>query len=271
MDMDDLRQHLNSGLAARSLVNRDDLRGTRGGRYTPIVPDFTIVLLSGSVFDAGAGVLRPLFDTIAKARKTFRFGVSCGGGVRERHTYRIGIDLGLPIGGLASIVGAVGEQNALIAWACLTEAGALRMNKANLEMLPFVLDLGKLPVLVAYPPYHYWEYPNADSLIPMHGPDCGVLMLAETLGCKVILVKDVDGIHDADPNANEGTNRLDRVTVAELRANGPKTLPIEAAALDILGRARNVTHTHIISARRPEDLVTVLGGGDAGTRIERGE
>lgn len=266
--MEDKRQHLSSGLAARSLVNAADLEPTRGA-YRAIVPDFTLVLVSGSVFDAGADVLRPFFDAVAACRAEHRLGVTVGGGVRERHTYRIGISLGLPIGGLATIVGAVGEQNALVAWACLSEAGAMRMNKATLEMLPFVLDLGKIPVLVAYPPYHYWEYPDADTLIPTHGPDCGALMLAETLGCKLIIVKDVDGIHDRDPNDYADTKRFDRVSAGALRAAMPATFPLEKAALDIFERSKNIRRFHVISARRPQDLAAALRGETVGTVVER--
>ena len=51
------------------------------------------------------------------------FGAGVGGGTRVRHTLAIGVDLGLPTGGIAQLVGAMEECNAVFLNALLAKHG----------------------------------------------------------------------------------------------------------------------------------------------------
>src|SRR5215471_3491101 len=193
--MEDRRKHIQSGLAAESLVARSVAESTVG-RAEPVLPDLWLVLIGGSLFDRGGPAILPLTEKLAELRKRHQIAVCCGGGVRQRHTYKIGLDLGLPVGGLAAVAGAIEEQNALMLWALMARQGAIRFNKEELELLPMALGMGQLPILVAQPPYHYWEYPREGGALPLHGDDSGVVLLAENFGCKCVLLKDVAGIYN---------------------------------------------------------------------------
>ena len=265
--MEDRRKHIDSRLAGESLVATRTLESTHGD-IRRVLPDVWFVLIGGSVFDRGKVTLPPLVDKIMTLRSKHKIAVLVGGGVRERHTYKIGIDLGLPLGGLAKLAGGIPEQNALIMWALMASRGAVRLSKEEIAELPLVLSVGHTPVLVAQPPFHYWEYPTGGSPVPRHGADCGTVLLAETLGCRVVLLKDVDGIYDADPAAHPNARLMKRVRVDDLIAKGPKTLPVEPALLEILRDTRNLTQVHVASGLDPDNLERVLAGDEVGTVLE---
>ncbi len=265
--MEDKRKHIHSGLAAESLVAKRVARAT-AGEVVAVFPDLWVILIGGSLFDRGKKALVPLADRIATLRAKHQIAVCVGGGVRERHTYKIGLELGLPLGGLAVVAGAIPEQNALMLWAVMAKRGAVRLSKEEIEELPVSLALGLTPILVAQPPYHYWEYPNEEGAVPMHGADCGAILFAENFGCRCVLLKDVDGIYDADPATHPDARLIRHATVDELVRSGPKTLPIEGAVLEIMRHAQSLSHVHIASGLDPENLDRILAGEDVGTRLE---
>jgi molybdenum storage protein len=263
----DKRQHLDSSLAGESLVKKDVLRST-DGRAHPVLPELWLVLVGGSLFDRGKQVLVPLAERVGALRTRHQIALCAGGGVRERHTYKIGIDLGLPIGGLAMIAGAIPEQNALMLWALMSRLGAVRLAKEQLELIPFALAMAQVPILVAQPPYHYWEFPRDDGALPMHGADCGTVLLAENLGCRCVLLKDVDGIYDADPAVEAAARLKPIIRVQDLIDSGPKTLPVERSVLDILRHTRSLTRVHVASGLDPDNLDRILAGEPVGTILE---
>jgi molybdenum storage protein len=265
--MEDRRKHIDSRLAGDSLVGPGIRRGT-DGTVRRVLPELWCVLIGGSLFDRGRAVLLPLADKIAELRAKHQLAIFVGGGVRERHTYKIGIDLGLPLGGLAMVAGAIPEQNALMLWAVLASRGAVRLSKEEIGLLPVALAMGQIPVLVGQPPYHYWEHPSDDSLVPRHGADCGTALLADNFGCRCVLLKDVSGIHEADPAAHPGAPLLRRVRAPDLLRDGPKTLPVERALLEIMCHTRSLTWLHVASGLDPDVLERILAGEDAGTRLE---
>ena len=265
--MEDRRKHISSGLAAESLVATRVMRATEG-KARPVLPDLWLVLIGGSLFDRGRDAVLPLAERLGALRARYPLAVCCGGGVRQRHTYKIGLDLGLPVGGLAAVAGAIEEQNALMLWALTAHRGAIRLNKEELELLPMALAMGQLPILVAQPPYHYWEYPREGSGLPLHGDDCGTVLLAENFGCQCVLLKDVDGIYEADPAEHPGARRLTHARVDDLLANGPKTLPVERGLLEIMRDTRHVTRLCVASGLDPDNLDRILAGEEVGTVLE---
>lgn len=265
--MDDKRKHIESKLAGESLVARSVLRGTDGA-IRAVLPDLWCILIGGSLFDRGKATLPPLADKLVALREKHQIAVFVGGGVRERHTYKIGIDLGLPLGGLAMIAGGIPEQNALMLWALMASRGAVRFSKEEIGIMPLALAVGQTPILVGQPPYHYWEYPSDESTMPRHGADCGTALLADNFGCRCVLLKDVEGIYDADPATHPGARLIKRARVDDLIRSGPNTLPVERALLDIMRDTKSLTRVRVASGLDADNLDRILAGEDVGTLLE---
>ena len=85
--------------------------------------------------------------------------VGVGGGTRVRHTISIALDLGLPTGGVAQLVGAMEEANAVFLNALLAKHGSIVMQREHFWELPLYLESGMLPIVISIPPYHFWEPP----------------------------------------------------------------------------------------------------------------
>ena len=74
---------------------------------TPIVrmlPDCHVIKVGGrSILDGGRATTHPLVEAIGAALGEHRLIIGTGGGVRSRHVFLIGSDLGLPTGVLAQL------------------------------------------------------------------------------------------------------------------------------------------------------------------------
>src|SRR5689334_7807801 len=102
-------------LMRESLVDRGVAARTRGEREFQILPDVTLVGIGGqSIFDRGSAALLPIAEELGEARGKHKMIVGVGGGTRVRHTISVAIDLGLPTGGIAQLVGAMEEANAIL-------------------------------------------------------------------------------------------------------------------------------------------------------------
>src|ERR1044072_6755919 len=97
-----------------SLVDREVQRTTE----TPVfrmLPEAHVLKVGGrSVMDAGRAVVYPVVEALAECLKTKKLIIGTGGGVRSRHVFSIGIDLGLPTGVLAQLAVADSLGNAHI-------------------------------------------------------------------------------------------------------------------------------------------------------------
>src|SRR5947208_7099531 len=221
----DGRTHIESRLMRESLQDRDVLSGTDSERDLQIFPDVSLVSIGGqSIFDRGKAAIVPLVDEIAAIKRTkqHKIVLGVGGGTRVRHTVSIALDLGLPVGGVAQLVGAMEELNAVFLNALLAKHGSIVMQREHLWELPLYLETGMVPIVISIPPYHFWEPPPADGPLPTHGSDFGLFILAEVLGMKrVILVKDVDGLHDKDPNQHKDAKLIKRTSLEALMKNLP--------------------------------------------------
>jgi molybdenum storage protein len=59
-------------------------------------------------------------------------------------------------------------------------------------------------------------------------------LLAECYGCAThTLIKDVDGLYDADPKTHPNARFIDSITVAELKERNLSTLPFDRVLLDL--------------------------------------
>jgi molybdenum storage protein len=181
----DGRTHIESPLMRESLVDRRVLARTATPGERAILPDVVLVSVGGqSIFDRGRAALVPLAEEIAAARAELgtRMIIGVGGGTRVRHTISIALDLGLPTGGMAQLVGAMEECNAIFLNTLLAQHGSITMPRDHFWELPLYLDSGILPIVISIPPYHFWEPPPEEGPLPAHGSDFGLFLHAEVLG-----------------------------------------------------------------------------------------
>ena len=269
----DGRTHIESSLMRESLVDRKVLATTDSEREYSILPDVTLVGLGGhSIFDRGKGALLPIADELAATRGKHKIVVSVGGGTRVRHTIAIALDLGLPTGGVAQLVGAMEEANAVFLNALLAKHGSIVMQREHFWELPLYLESGMLPIVISTPPYHFWEPPAEEGAGPMptHGSDFGLFIHAEVLGMqKIIFVKDEDGLYTKDPKKHTDAKLIKRITLAKLLTEMPEELIVDRQLFSAWKTARHVKKVQIINGLKKGELTRALAGEDVGTIIEK--
>lgn len=270
----DGRTHIQSPLMRESLVDRRVLATTDSAEERSILPHVVLVSIGGqSIFDRGRAALVPLAEEIAQVRKStgVKMIIGVGGGTRVRHTLSVAADLGLPTGGMAQLVGAMEECNAIFLNALLAQHGSITMPRDHFWELPLYLDGGILPIVISIPPYHFWEPPPEDGPLPAHGSDFGLFVHAEVLGMRrVIFVKDEDGLYDKDPKKHEGARRYGKITLDELMAELPEETILDRALFKAWRTARHVEHIQIVNGTVPGQLTAALEGNDeVGTVITR--
>ena len=267
------RTHIKSNLMRESLVDKKLQLSTETKEEVKIFPDLNIIKIGGqSIIDKGKVAVFPLLEEIVQAHKTQQILIGVGGGVRERHTYEIGLDLGLPIGGLAMLGGAIPEQNALMLQVLLAKHNGKRIPKDHFEELPMYLKVGTIPIIVGMPPYHYWEHIPVKGRLPSHGGDTGMYLISEVFSAKtMIFVKDVDGLYTDDPNKNPNAEFIPKISVQELIKLNLPDLPIERIILDIMLNARNSKKIHIINGLKKGNLLKAINGEEVGTIIYKEE
>ena len=178
------RAHIPSKLMRESLLDKQVMASTDSDSEVSILPDVNILVLGGqSILDRGKAALVPVLDAIVKSRKKHKIIIGVGAGARVRHTYHICLDLGIPLGGMAMVAGAVDEQNTRLVATLLAKHKGIALNKDHFLDLPLWLDSGMIPITTGMPPYHYWEPPTEnDERTPSHGEDLGMFLVGEVLG-----------------------------------------------------------------------------------------
>jgi molybdenum storage protein len=267
---DDGRTHIQSPLMKESLVDRRVTARTDSDREMEIIPDVVMVGLGGqSIFDRGKDAVLPVVAELAAARVARkRLVVGVGGGTRVRHTIAVALDLGLPTGGVAQLVGAMEEANAVFLNALLAKHGSIVMQREHFWELPLYLDAGMMPIVISIPPYHFWEPPPEDGPLPAHGSDFGLFIHAEVLGMRhVVFVKDEDGLHDKDPKKHADAKLIRAITLEELAANLPEETILDRQLFSAWRHARHVEKVQIVNGLVPGQLTAALAGHDVGTVI----
>lgn len=267
----DGRTHIESNLMQESLQDRAVLARTASKREFQILPDVVLVGIGGqSIFDRGSAALLPLVEEISGARKNHRMVLGVGGGTRVRHTLAIAVDLGLPTGGIAQLVGAMEECNAVFLNALLAKHGSIVMQREHFWELPLYLSTGMLPIVISIPPYHFWEPPPEAGPLPMHGSDFGLFIHSEVLGMKrIIFVKDEDGLYDKDPKKHSDAKLIEKTTLDELLANMPEELIIDRQLFTCWKLARHVQQVQIVNGLKPGMVQRALDGEAVGTVITK--
>jgi molybdenum storage protein len=268
----DGRTHIQSRLMRESLQDRKVLSNTDSERDLQIFPDCSLVSIGGqSIFDRGKEAILPLVAEIAEVKKRHKMVIGVGGGTRVRHTVSIAMDLGLPTGGIAQLVGAMEELNAILLNALLAPHGSMPMQRDHFWDLPLYFDAGITPIAISVPPFHFWEPPPLEGAVPMHGSDFGLFQLAEVLGMKqVIYVKDEDGLYDKDPKKHKDAKKYGRITLEELLANPPQENILDEEMFRTWAEAKNLKRITIVNGLVPGQLTKALDGEDVGTVITKG-
>jgi molybdenum storage protein len=267
----DGRTHIESRLMRESLQDRRVLSKTDSDRDLQIFPDVSLVSIGGqSIFDRGKDAILPLVDELAVVKQRHKIVIGVGGGTRVRHTVSVAMDLGLPTGGIAQLVGAMEELNAILLNALLAPHGSMPMQRDHFWDLPLYFDAGITPIAISVPPFHLWEPPPLEGAVPMHGSDFGLFQLAEVLGMKqVVFVKDEDGLYDKDPKRHADAKHIPAITLDELLANPPVENILDEELYRTWHEAKNLQRVVIVNGLKPGMLTRALDGEDVGTVITK--
>lgn len=269
------RTHLQSRFMRESLVDKDVVSSAVVEQEISILPDMNLVSLGGkSIIDRGKKAVYPFIDELVENNKKHQIILGITGGVRVRHTLAIGMDFGLPIGGLATIIGAVEEQNATLIYSLLAKHGGVRVPKDHFVDFPNYLAHKMIPIVTGLPPYHYWEKNPQKGVLPDHGSDFGLYMVAEVLGARsMIFVKDQEGLYTEDPAKNKDAKFIPKISAQELlkRDPDPKNLILDYPVIQMIAKARHAKKVYVINGLKPGNLTKALAGEHVGTIIYKEE
>jgi molybdenum storage protein len=267
--MNDGAQHVVSRLMRESLIDKKVIAGTES-EVRPILPALNVVQIGGlSIMDRGHSAVLPLLEEIVANQDDHTQVVGVGPGVRARHILSVGLDLGLPTGALATLAAKSSAQNAYMVSCLLASHGFVYLEAPFIvQLLPAMLAAARGAVFNGIPPYDLWEHPPAIGKIPPHGSDAGSYLVGEVFGARsIILVKDVDGVYDADPKENPGAKLIPEIDAGKLKRMALPTLPIEPVILDLLPRARLAKSIRIVNGLKRGNLTRALAGEAVGTLI----
>jgi molybdenum storage protein len=269
----DRRHHVHSLLMRESLLDKQLMSSTE----TPVVrmlPSCHVVKVGGrSIMDGGKGAVYPLVEALSAALKKHRLVIGVGGGVRSRHVFAIGSDLGLPSGVLAQLAILDSNGNAHMLGTLLAPSGVVAIPPEIFgHLLPLLMRAVPGVIFNGDPPYSLWEHPPHLGRIPPHRSDAGSYLLAECFGCaSLTLIKDVDGLYDRDPKTYPKAEFIAEISAFELKRKNLPTLPFDRVMLDLLVCGRLVKRFQIINGLKPQLLEAALNGEVVGSVIRKDE
>jgi len=265
-------KHVASPLARQTLLDGDLTRPIAGGRPIRLLPWLQVVKIGGrSIMDRGRDAILPVVEELRKILPEHRLLILTGAGIRARHLYGVGLDLGLPVGSLAPLAASEAGQNGHILASLLAPEGVSYVEHSTIaNQLAIHLSAARAVVGSAFPPYHHHEFPN--SRIPHHRADTGAFLLADALGAAgLTIVEDVDGVYTADPSGPDGDKAqlLRETTVTDL-AKFQGTLPFDQALIEVMANARHIERVQVVNGLVPGRLTAALRGEHVGTIIRTG-
>lgn len=265
-------KHVASPLARQTLLDGDLTRPVAGKRPIRLLPWLQVVKIGGrAIMDRGADAILPIVDELRKLLPEHRMLILTGAGIRARHLYSVGLDLGLPVGSLAPLAASEAGQNGHILAALLAPEGVSYVEHPTIaNQLSIHLAAARAVVGSAFPPYHHHEFPT--SRIPTHRADTGAFLLADALGAAgLTIVEDVDGVYTTDPNGPDAAQAqlLSETSAADLaQLAGP--LPVDRALLEVMSTARHIERVQVVNGLVPGRLTAALRGEHVGTLIHTG-
>jgi molybdenum storage protein len=265
-------KHVLSPLARQTLLDGDLTRPVAGGRPIRLLPWLQVVKIGGrSIMDRGHEAILPLVAELRALLPEHRLLILTGPGVRARHVYSVGLDLGLPVGSLAPLAASEAGQNGhMLAYLLAPEGVSYVEHPTIASQLAIHLSAAPAVVGSAFPPYHHHEFPT--SRIPLHRADTGAFLLADALGAAgLTIVEDVDGVYTADPNGTDGKKaKLIQETSASDLAKHQGTLPFDPALLEVMANARHIERVQVVNGLVPGRLTAALRGQHVGSIIHTG-
>src|SRR5215469_2757688 len=173
----DTIKHVSSPLARQTLLDSNLTRPVAGGRPIRILPWVQVVKIGGcSIMDRGPDAILPVVDELRKLLPEHRLLILTGAGIRARHLYSVGLDLGLPVGSLAPLAASEAGQNGHIIGCLLAPDGVSYVEHPTIaSQLAIHLSAARAVVVSAFPPYHHHEFPT--SRIPPHRADAGAFLI----------------------------------------------------------------------------------------------
>jgi len=265
-------KHVTSPLARQTLLDRELTSPVAGVRPIRLLPWLQVVKIGGrSIMDRGAEAIVPVVDEIRKLLPEHRLLLLTGAGIRARHLYSIGLDLGLPVGSLAALAANEAGQNGHILASLLAPDGVSYVEHHTVaNQLAIHLTATRAVVGSAFPPYHHHEFPT--SRIPPHRADTGAFLLADALGAAgLTIVEDVDGVYTTDPNGPGGKQaKLLRETSAADLEKHAGTLPFDRVLLEVMANARHIERVQIVNGLVPGRITAALRGQHVGTIVRTG-
>src|SRR5882724_685969 len=263
------RHHVRSRLMRESLLDRAVERSTEAPVFR-MLPEAHVVKIGGrSILDAGRERVYPVVDALAECLKRWKLILGTGGGVRSRHVFSIGIDLGLPTGVLAQVSVADALGNAHILGTLLAPYGVVAIPPEIFgHLLPLFIHSAPGVIFNGVPPYSLWEHPPGVGRMPPHRTDAGAFLLAECFGCKsLVLVKDVDGLYDKDPKAHTDASFIREISASELERRAVPSLPFDRVLLKLLSTARLLKRFQVVNGHKPELIEAAVNGEHVGTIV----
>jgi molybdenum storage protein len=265
-------KHVASPLARQTLLDGDRTRPAAGERPIRLLPWLQVVKIGGrSIMDRGHEAILPLVDELRTLLPEHRLLILTGAGIRARHLYSVGLDLGLPVGSLASLAASEAGQNGHILASLLAPEGVSYIEHPTIaSQLAIHLSASRAVVGSGFPPYHHHEFPS--SRIPLHRADTGAFLLADALGAAgLTIVEDVDGVYTTDPQGADGKQAqlIQETSVAEL-AKLRGTLPFDRALLEVMANARHIERVQVVNGLVPGRLTAALRGQHVGSIIYTG-
>lgn len=265
-------KHVASPLARQTLQDSNLTRPVAGVQPIRLLPWLQVVKIGGrSIMDRGAEAILPIVDELRRLLPEHRLLILTGAGIRARHLYGVGLDLGLPVGSLAPLAASEAGQNGHILASLLAPEGVSYVEHPTIaSQLAIHLAAARAVVGSAFPPYHHHEFPN--SRIPTHRADTGAFLLADALGAAgLTIVEDVDGVYTADPKGPNGAQaELLRETSAAELAKQAGSLPFDRALLDVMATARHIERVQLVNGLVPGRLTAALRGEHVGTIVRTG-
>lgn len=268
----DKRHHLQSMLMRESLIDKNLMASTATPESSLVrmLPNVHVIKLGGrSILESGRNIVTPLVEVLGRELENNKLILGVGGGMRSRHMFSIGIDLGLPTGVLAELAQADALGNAHILGTLLAPHGVVAIPPEIFgHLLPLFIRSAPGVIYCGVPPYHLWEPPASTGRIPSHRTDAGCFILAECFGTKsVTLVKDVDGLYDCDPKENSNAEFIPKIGANELKERNLATLPFDRVLLELLGSTRLVKQFQVVNGKNPELLGAAIAGEHVGTIV----
>ncbi|HUN91996.1 MAG TPA: hypothetical protein VMU33_08060 [Burkholderiaceae bacterium] len=265
-------KHVASPLARQTLLDGQLTRPVAGRAPIRLLPWLQVVKIGGhAIMDRGSQAILPVVDELRRLLPEHRLLILTGAGIRARHVYSVGLDLGLPVGSLAPLAASEAGQNGHMLAALLAPEGVSYIEHPTIaNQLAIHLSAARAVVGSAFPPYHHHEFPV--SRIPHHRADTGAFLIADALGAAgLTIVEDVDGVLTADPNGPDGKHAslMPEVSAAELLKRNV-TLPVDRALLEVMANARHLERVQLVNGLVPGRLTAALRGEHVGTIIRSG-